>query len=113
MKVWVVETGCYENFGLSGVYSSLDVAKENHPITDSMLKQYPDAQWIQESDGSWSNNADWDHLTQIREVEVLSEPNRCEVGGCSQGGAFRNEGSLILTCDDHWRMTYRPSSQAI
>jgi len=83
MKVYVCETGCYENRGVSGVYVSLEAAIAEHPIPgDFPYQDEPtDADhsrrggWIKKAyhDGEsyWTNQLDWDWCAEIHEYELV------------------------------------------
>lgn len=66
MNVFVVESGCYEQRTVIGVYSSLEAAQE----TD------PNCEWAHWSDGDgyedWSNGKDWDEAKRISAYELES-----------------------------------------
>ncbi len=82
MKVYVVETGCYDSRFVSGVYASPEAAMAAHPIpADYKYPNPPSAANLSRPTGwtrdtyaddtvSWSNGLDWDNAASIEEYEV-------------------------------------------
>ena len=72
MRVWILETGVYEDRGVSGVFSSVDAAKkdweDDHPNLDPG--------WALRGE-RWVNAHDWDlHARAIPyEVEGIPDPD--------------------------------------
>ncbi len=82
MRVWIVETGMYEDKGIGGVYSSPERAMAAHPIpADYKFPKKPSAMdlsaplgWHEEIingvNYGWTNGMDWDNAAQLIEFEV-------------------------------------------
>lgn len=69
MEIWLVEQGCYDAFGIAGVYSSAQKAMDAHPVTRDPIPigkykatiERPGG-WQQDKDGQWNNGLEWDDL---------------------------------------------------
>lgn len=83
MWVWIVETGSYENRGVSGVYASREAAIAAHPIPSNYAyPEKPTASNASRRGGwrpnnpedpdncSWSNGLDWDAAADVYPMEV-------------------------------------------
>lgn len=85
MTVYIVETGCYEQRGVAGVYASVEAAMAAHPIpADYKFPAKPSAYnhsrptgWTQhewahsgQTFVRWSNGLDWDDAADITPYEV-------------------------------------------
>jgi hypothetical protein len=76
MRLYVVVTGCYDDTGIGGVYSSPERAMAAHPVSPGHL--YPknpsaaDASrrggWRQDYSGQWHNGLDWHNSAYINEL---------------------------------------------
>lgn len=78
MKVWVAESGCYEQRYISGVYATAEAAMADHPLPRTIPADFkPTAAdysrpggWVQSDDGSWDNGLDWDDSVTIYPMDV-------------------------------------------
>jgi hypothetical protein len=93
VKVYVLETGCYEQAGISGVYATADAAmaawspEPPPPVTTPARRVFDSATGIiavyeahpatrrhtytwSESEWGWTFDADWDDAASITEYEV-------------------------------------------
>jgi hypothetical protein len=69
VKVYVVESGCYSEAYIAGVYSSREAAMKAHPVPDSDRNKIRDGGWVETKYG-WSNGYDWGDSDTITEYEV-------------------------------------------
>lgn len=74
MEVWIAEQGCYEDRHVSGVYATADAAVAAHPIPEPvpahnrMARRDPG--WVEDTNGDWNNNLDWDAAVVVYRCEV-------------------------------------------
>jgi hypothetical protein len=74
MKVYVLETGAYENRGVYGAYATPEAAmKAWNPEPQPGRWSYAWSGPMQHPDGSrtWSFGADWDDAARIDEHELI------------------------------------------
>lgn len=84
MKVYIVETGCYESCFVSGVYATPEAAMRAHPVPDRpiirhgatcereggwQLVVYPNQ--LPDARPRWSNGLDWSDAASIEEYDVI------------------------------------------
>lgn len=62
MNVWILQTGCYEDVWIQGVYATAELAKAAWKGT-----------WKTDAEGNWSNNLDWDDYGRVTVHTVVSE----------------------------------------
>jgi uncharacterized damage-inducible protein DinB len=92
MKVWVLETGSYEERIVQGVFSSAENAMAAWPIDDAKRKRAADRRfryvaatlyhvaradlaWAENSDGDWAlEAASWDDVATVRSYELDRVP---------------------------------------
>lgn len=82
MKVYVVETGCYEDRCVSGVYATLEAAMAAHPVRDPIPKEQQRGStherpggWQLSTDGrDWQNGLDWSDHATITAYDVEGPP---------------------------------------
>ena len=79
MIVYLLETGCYENAGVQGVYASpADAMAAWHPKPGALMRGHEYGQHAGKPwpytwecvDGKWHFGADWDDAAEITEYEV-------------------------------------------
>lgn len=68
MVVYVLETGCYEQRGIMGIYASAESAMAAHNPTPGRTRG--DYTWKQSGDGCWTFSADWDDAADVTEWQV-------------------------------------------
>jgi hypothetical protein len=71
MKVYVVQSGCYDSEYIAGVYCSVEAAIAKHPVPAKDRNRVRDGGWQKDRWGVWSNGYDWDECDTITEYEVL------------------------------------------
>ena len=63
MKVWVLESGCYEQRCVAGIYTSAEIAMA------CCNKRW---KWIYDKKlNIWTNNQDWDDFCELSEHEII------------------------------------------
>ena len=73
MKVYILETGCYDCRGVRGIYATPEAAKAAwQPKPYDRHGTEWSYEWKNDDDYGWSFDADWDHAADIIEYEVLS-----------------------------------------
>ena len=83
MKVYLLETGCYEDRWVEGVYATPEAAMAAHSpkrpedhrgVMGHEYREWAGRpwsyEWAETDDGKWSFGADWDHPATIRVFEV-------------------------------------------
>lgn len=80
MKVYVVESGCYTNRSISGVYSSVEAAiaanpipaNYPYPVVPSASNASRPTGWVctDSEFNTWYNGLDWDDAKEIMEFEL-------------------------------------------
>ena len=60
--VWVLETGCYDDRDIKGVFATAEDAMEAWPAPLGWVQPY--------ADSYWSNQMDWDDAAAIYQYEV-------------------------------------------
>lgn len=80
MKVWVLQAGRYEDKVIWGVFSSAEKAMaawQPQPTPASLKRIFSSGhdikrtyEWIQDDDGDWIFDADWDDHGRLFEYEI-------------------------------------------
>ena len=73
MKIYIAETGCYENKGFAGAFDTVERAMAALPG-----KKWERTLWLQISNNwsyyqRWQNDLDWDEAATITECEIVTE----------------------------------------
>lgn len=73
MRVYVLETGCYEQQGVAGIFTSVEAAVAASPIREGATVLRPGG-WKPDDapgfEGHWNNGCDWDDAASIWPTEV-------------------------------------------
>ena len=70
VRIYVLETGKYEERHITAVYSTLAKALATNPIAQWDAHHRSQRGWRREREGVWSNGLDWDDAKRILEFEV-------------------------------------------
>ena len=78
-KVYVLETGCYEDRGIEGVYTTAEAAmagfvrrlgkREDYLASGEVRRPIAEMRWDDEG-GFWDNDGDWDDHATVTEYEL-------------------------------------------